>query len=34
MDATRLEANPEETEAAMERPELFEKEEINVDNFG
>jgi hypothetical protein len=33
MDATRLEANPEATEAAVERQELL-KEEINVDNIG
>jgi hypothetical protein len=32
MDATSLEANPEETEAAVERQEPF-KEEINVDNI-
>jgi hypothetical protein len=32
MDATRL-VNPEETEAAVERQELF-KEKINVDNVG
>jgi hypothetical protein len=34
MDATALKANPEATEAAVERPELFEKEEINLDNIG
>jgi hypothetical protein len=33
MVATRLEANPEEPEGAVERQELF-KEEINVDNIG
>jgi hypothetical protein len=33
MDATRLEATPESTEAAVERQELF-KEEINLDNIG
>jgi hypothetical protein len=32
MDATTLEANPEETEAAVERQDLF-KEEINLDNI-
>jgi hypothetical protein len=34
MDATTLEANPEETEAAVERPELFQKEETKFDNIG
>jgi hypothetical protein len=34
MDATALEANPEATEAAVERPELFEKEETNAENIG
>jgi hypothetical protein len=33
MDATTLEANPEETEAAVERWDLF-KEEINLENIG
>jgi hypothetical protein len=33
MDATRLEASPEETEVPLERKELF-KEEINIDNIG
>jgi hypothetical protein len=33
MDATILEANPEETEAAVERQDLF-KEEINLENIG
>jgi hypothetical protein len=33
MDDARLEANPEETEAAMERQNLF-KEEINFDIIG
>jgi hypothetical protein len=33
MDATSLEANSEETEAAVERQDLF-KEEINLDNIG
>jgi hypothetical protein len=33
MDATRLEANPEPTEAAVERQELF-KEETSHDNIG
>jgi hypothetical protein len=33
MDATTLEANPEETEAAVERQDLF-KEEINFDTIG
>jgi hypothetical protein len=33
MDATRLESTLEETEAAMERQELF-KEETNFDNVG
>jgi hypothetical protein len=32
MDTTKLEANPEETEAAMERQDLF-KEEINIDSI-
>jgi hypothetical protein len=34
MDATRLEVNPEETEAAVERPELFEKEKTYAENIG
>jgi hypothetical protein len=34
MDATRLETNPEETKAAVERPELFEKEETYAENIG
>jgi hypothetical protein len=33
MEATSLEANPEETEAAVERQELF-KEELNNENVG
>jgi hypothetical protein len=33
MEATDVEANPEETEAAVERQELYEKE-INFDNIG
>jgi cell pole-organizing protein PopZ len=33
MEATTLEANPEETEAAVERQDLF-KEEINLENIG
>jgi hypothetical protein len=33
MEATKLEATPEETEDTVERQELF-KEEINVDNIG
>jgi hypothetical protein len=33
MEATKMEANPEVTEATVERQELFE-EKINVDNIG
>jgi polyphosphate kinase 2 (PPK2 family) len=34
MEATNLEATTEATEAAVKRPELFEKEEANFDNIG
>jgi hypothetical protein len=34
MDAARLEANPEETEAAVERQVILENEEINAENIG